>query len=66
MFLYVLAVVFVIIGILLLVISFLNDACETKGAGMFFIILAAAMCLLKSYLANPAPVNDFLRSLTSR
>jgi membrane-bound ClpP family serine protease len=62
----VLAVLFAVLGAIFLVVSFLSeDVTETKKWGIFFIILSAATCLLKAYLANPEPVNNFLRSSLS-
>jgi predicted membrane channel-forming protein YqfA (hemolysin III family) len=67
MLLYILAVVFALIGLLFLVASFLSeDTLGTKIWGMSFLIISAATCLLKSYLANPEPVNSFFRSILSK
>lgn len=65
MLLYILAVVLAIIGLLFLVVHFLNEEAETKGWAMLFLIASAAVCLLKYYLDNPGPVNDFFRSILS-
>jgi hypothetical protein len=66
MWLFVLAVIFALIGIFFLFVDFLSHAADTKGWGMFFIIISAATCLLKYYLANPEPVNGFFRSILSK
>jgi hypothetical protein len=65
MLLFVLTVVFALIGLLFLFVDFLHYAADTKGWGMLCIIASAAMCLLKYYLDNPGPVNNFVRSLIS-
>jgi membrane-bound ClpP family serine protease len=67
MVLYTFAVVFAIIGLLLMIVSFLSDdTLGTRMWGMLLLIASAVTCLLKYYLANPKPVNDFFRSIFSR
>jgi uncharacterized membrane protein YczE len=65
--LYVLAFIFVFIGILLFVVSFLSDSdLGTRTWGMLFFIAAAVVCLLKYYLANQEQINNFLKSIFSK
>jgi len=66
MILFAIAVILALVGVLFFIIDHLSDSIETKGWGMFFIIISAATCLLKYYLANPQPVNDFVRSVFSK
>lgn len=63
MILFAVAVVLFIIGVLLIIVDSLTDVMETKRWGMFFIIAAAAVCVVKCYLDNPEPFRDVFRSL---
>jgi hypothetical protein len=65
--LYGLAFIFAFVGLLLLVVGFLSDAeLGTKKWGMLCLIASAITCLLKRYLDNPEPVNNFFRSIFSQ
>jgi predicted membrane channel-forming protein YqfA (hemolysin III family) len=63
---FVFAAVFAIIGLLFLIVNYLNDEADTKGWGIFFIIISAVLCLVKYYLNNPEPINNFFRSIFSK
>lgn len=66
MILFAVAAVLAFIGVVFFIIDHLSDSIETKGWGMFFFIASASTCLLKYYLANPEPVNNFFRSIFSK